>query len=498
MIHILKMKSKNVIYYLSILSIIIISFLFFSYNFYPLLNSDDALNVLMAHYYKLPNDIYCWGQDRGGTLIPLISQLFITVFNLSALTSVSISTYIILTLGFFGFASLIKNKFLKILFAIIWFLPFQRFIDILRFPIGIEYSLIGIAIYFINKIAITHEIKNLKKHLFLIITALTLIISVWVSDLSIITISIVLLSLIAFKFFENKKISIDKTSLLYCFGAIAIGYLFIHFAKEQTPIKSNNYLSINAPYQIKEGLEIIINSFKDVLTFKTNEVLVSIYTYFVIIFTIVFLFYVVKKKLISQLISNKWIIIFIVDCLVIFTTILLSRWVLLNGMGRWYFVASYISLSLAIILSLDNIIIKHKPKLLTISLLIIVIIGAISPLITMKYVRPKTLKPMVEVVGELQTLGEIGVIAEFWNSYIISCRNPELIKVTPHDKSDVRNKEMIEMVFERDKIYIIKDMWMDNFPDTLTQFGHTLIKDSVPFNLGGCDICKYRLTRANN
>lgn len=167
-------------------------------------------------------------------------------------------------------------------------------------------------------------------------------------------------------------------------------------------------------------------------------------------------------------------------------------------MGRWYFVASYISLSLAIILSLDNIIIKHKPKLLTISLLIIVIIGAISPLITMKYVRPKTLKPMVEVVGELQTLGEIGVIAEFWNSYIISCRNPELIKVTPHDKSDVRNKEMIEMVFERDKIYIIKDMWMDNFPDTLTQFGHTLIKDSVPFNLGGCDICKYRLTRANN
>jgi len=164
---------------------------------------------------------------------------------------------------------------------------------------------------------------------------------------------------------------------------------------------------------------------------------------------------------------------------------------LANGMGRWYFVATYISLSMSIILALDNIELSYKTKLLRWSILSLALIGAISPIYTMKYEKPKSLKPMVNIVGEFKQLGEIGVIAEYWNSYITSCPDPELIKATPNDQSDVRNQEIVDMVFERENIYVIKDMWMKAFPDTLEQFGYVLLKEGNQFRLGGCDVCKY-------
>lgn len=161
----LSFESRKSIFYF-ILSIIIgTSFCLYSSVFYPLLNSDDALNILMAHYYKLPHDIYCWGQNRGGTLIPLISQFFIKIFGFPAYISVSISNYIILFLGYLGFSSLFKNNYIKILFSIAWFFPPVQFIDLMRFPIGVEYSLIGFSILILKKL--DFKTNSYKNHIYL-------------------------------------------------------------------------------------------------------------------------------------------------------------------------------------------------------------------------------------------------------------------------------------------------------------------------------------------
>lgn len=478
-------------FYITIFIIIIISFLCYSSNFYPLLNSDDALNILMAHYYKLPNDLYCWGQDRGGTLIPFISQIFIRLFHLSALTSVSVSNYLLLVIGFFGFASLLKTNYSKILFCLIWFLPFQRFIDILRFPIGIEYSLIGFAIFLITKLQSEVSFNRVKSNLLLFAIVLILILSVWVSDLATVTIGVLLFILFVFGILKSKKISISRTVLFYVIFGLISCYLLITYAKSFAILKAEHYLSLNNIASIKTALKILGSKNIEVLTFQTNEILVSIYSYCVILFLIVFIAYTIKKKLFLVLISNKWFTFFISDFIIIFGTFLISSWVLSNEMGRWYFVASYISLSLAILLAIENLSRLYRIKYFKLALLLIVILGAISPIYTMKYVSPKTLRPIVDVVGEFEQLGEIGVIAEFWNAYIISCPDPEKIKATTHDQCYIRNQKLIDMVFERKNLYVIKDMWMKEFPDTLEQFGYVLLKDGNQFRLGGCDVCKY-------
>ena len=59
-------------------------------------------------------------------------------FGASAMTAVSLSNYLVLILGYVGFSSLIKSRYGKLVFALIWFFPFQRFIDLTRYTIGVE------------------------------------------------------------------------------------------------------------------------------------------------------------------------------------------------------------------------------------------------------------------------------------------------------------------------------------------------------------------------
>ena len=66
-----------------------------------------------------------------------------------------------------------------------------------------------------------------------------------------------------------------------------------------------------------------------------------------------------------------------------------------------------------------------------------------------------------------------------------------MIKATPYE-SMTRNKKFALEVFKQKNLYLIKDMWFAKFPDTLTQYGHTLIKDGEEFNIADSYICKYK------
>lgn len=487
------MNYQKLLYYLFAAFIIIVSFFLYSSRFYPLLNSDDAINVLMAHYYQLPNDFYCWGQDRGGTLIPLISQIFIRLFHCSALISVSLSNYIILILGYAGLSSLIKSDFHKIILAIIWFLPFQRFVDLLRFPIGVECSLLGFSIILITWFEKGYILRKWYiKHVLLLLIILVGITAVWVSDLAMVSFTVLVFTLFLYNVFRDKRIIIDRIVLFYLIFGVGLCYLFINYARSFAVVKTPHYLSVNGICEIKHALILIKEAFLEVLTFSTTETVVSVYAYLAILFVVAFVGFGVKQRLFVGIHSNKWVMFFLADLAVVFIVFLLSSWVLKNNMGRWYYVATYISVFMAVILVLDNMAKTSTTKFFRWGILLLALVGAISPLHSMKYVYPQTLKPKVDVLGEFKQLGEIGVIAEYWNSYITACPAPDQIIATSNEESGVKSRKMADMVMARENIYVIKDMWMNTFPDTLKQFGHVLLKDGNPFELGGCSVCKYR------
>jgi len=310
-------KTNALIYYLTLGIIILISFFCYSSRYYPLLNSDDAISVLMAHYYKLPNDFYCWGQDRGGTLIPMISQVFIKLFNCSALMAVSLSNYLILILGYIGFSSLLRTRFNKILFALILFLPFQRFIDVLRFPIGVEYCLIAFAIFSFNKLDRDARFVSPRNIILLFGTITFLIAAVWMSDLALVSISILFFVWFIFDYWKNTKSPYSYSVMTFCTLGIIFGYLFITYARGFSTVKAHEYFNLNNFESMKKAAWLVKKALADVFNYNTKEIAVTAFAYLCTLFLTLLLVFIIRKKEITGLLKNKWISFFAMDAVVV-------------------------------------------------------------------------------------------------------------------------------------------------------------------------------------
>jgi len=473
------------------------SFYLFSSIRYPLLNSDNAVTVLMTHYFKFPNDLYFWGQDRLGSLIPLIGQIPNKLFGMSPILSESITHYLILLAGFLSFSTFIRSKFYKVIFAIIWFFPPMHLIDVTQFAFGIHYSLIAIVCYLIDKLNKENSYDNpIRYYSILTLCSLLLVVAVWVSDMAMVSAGL-LIGISIYYFIKNKnQVNSRNRNSFIVFSLIGsvVGYLFISYAKSLSTMQ-NSYSTFGEIDMIMKSCSVFLTTITNFLLFKTNEPATSIYTYFVITLIIATFFVIRKIKLTDN--SRKWILYFFIETIVLFCIIMASKWTFLNNVPRRYFTCTYITLSFAFILILDNLVLNAKQKqYFRTFTLITVLIGTLSSIHYLKYVEPKSLVPMAKVLEDFQSLGKIGIISEYWNSYVTSCINPELIKATPHDQTyAVRSMQIVEEVFAQPNIYVIKDMWMDNFPDSLWQFNRTLIKAGDEFKMGDCFVCKYDLVK---
>mgnify|MGYP001374727788 CR=1 FL=1 len=493
------MQKKNSKYlYPALISFLFLgSFYLFSSIRYPLLNSDNAVTVLMTHYFKFPNDLYFWGQDRLGSLIPLIGQIPNKLFGMSPILSESITHYLILLAGFLAFSTFIRSKFYKVIFAIIWFFPPMHLIDVTQFAFGIHYSLIAIVCYLIDKLNKENSYDNpIRYYSILTLCSLLLVVAVWVSDMAMVSAGL-LIGISIYYFIKNKnQVNSRNRNSFIVFSLIGsvVGYLFISYAKSLSTMQ-NSYSTFGEIDMIMKSCSVFLTTITNFLLFKTNEPATSIYTYFVITLIIATFFVIRKIKLTDN--SRKWILYFFIETIVLFCIIMASKWTFLNNVPRRYFTCTYITLSFAFILILDNLVLNAKQKqYFRTFTLITVLIGALSSIHYLKYVEPKSLVPMAKVLEDFQNLGKIGIISEYWNSYVTSCINPELIKATPHDQTyAVRSVQIVEEVFAQPNIYVIKDMWMDNFPDSLWQFNRTLIKAGDEFKMGDCFVCKYDLVK---
>ncbi|HLP55513.1 MAG TPA: hypothetical protein VK151_10815 [Fluviicola sp.] len=478
----------------AICMIIIVSYSFYASSNYPLLNSDDGMAILMAHYFELPRDVYCWGQDRLGSLIPLMSKGFMKGFGASAMTAVSLSNYLVLILGYVGFSSLIKSRYGKLVFALIWFFPFQRFIDLTRYTIGVEYSLIAFAIFLILKLQFENKsFFYWKNHLLLIAINIVFGAAIWASDLSVVTITILLFVLYVYHFIKKRTLIIRKEVLLYTIaGAVGWTYLIL-LAKSYAVAKTEDFASLNGFGEMLEGLSIMFQSTFEVMLYSEKDLFTTLYTWLAPIFIGVVTLLIIRKKIRVSPEQRKWVTFLLLDFCLVMGVILLSRWVLINEMGRRYFVASYITMSLLVVILVENAVLSKRYKqFLKAGLLAVVIVGAISPIYNMQFVNGKSLRSMKSVSKEFTQLGDIGLIGAYWNAYRISCAYPETIVATPDDMSDVKNRELVPLVFAQPKLYVVRDGWMTSFPDTMIQFRIPLKRVGREQIVGGHHIQQYK------
>lgn len=471
--------------------IILSSFFLYSLAFNPLVTSDDALNVLMAFDYQIPPDFYCWGQDRGGTIIPLISQFFIHVLHLSPILSVSLSNYLLLTLGFIGFSKLFKQPFTILIFAVLWFFPYERFINILSFPIGMSYSLIGISICFLDRLLHKKDLTHFSKHFHLLVSIGLWGLAIWTSDLAFFTVLLLVFTLLFYSKYQKIEHFPKKLFILYfTLGMSAIIFIVLKLKTYATGV-AENFQKFNSAEQIGESIGIVISDFLNVLTFQDDNFLISIGAWLILVVLIILVVILVLSRKSVFSFKNPWIVFFLSDFLAVLAIIFLAHWVLLNNMGRWYFVAPYISGLLLVLFLLDSYVEKMGKSLKAICVSCVIILG-ITPIYTSLRANNWKYTPLRSTILELNKLGKIGIIGDYWDAYRCSIANPENIKSTPHEGEDIKNTDRISEVFRQPKIYLSKDMWFDSFPDSILQFGVMLYKYSDEFFLGGSNLCAYK------
>lgn len=315
----------------------------------------------------------------------------------------------------------------------------------------------------------------------------------WVSDLAVISVSLILLLQIYFGKFA-KGIHYNalfnwKPATYYLFTGILIGIALIFYGKTHAD-RSPLYNSFNDFGTTIESLRMFFGSISDLLVFKANEPFTSAYLYLVL--TLVVILFLFHTKIQLPETQKKWFLFFVLDCILIFVVIIISKWSYTNGMPRRYFASNYITFWMAFLLAFEYLAESKIKQTMRIILLIAVIIAGAGCVYNMKYIWPKTLKPRAEYAREFESLGRIGIIGNYWNSYINSVTNPEQIIATPDDRSCVRNRQMAFEVMKRDTFYIIRDGWLEVFPDSLNQFGTPLYKNGEEFRMGDCFVCRYR------
>jgi hypothetical protein len=359
-----------------------------------------------------------------------------------------------------------------------------------------SYSLIGISIYFLDRLLHKKDLTHFSKHFHLLVSIGLWGLAIWTSDLAFFTVLLLVFTLLFYAKHQKIKQFPKKLFILYStLGMAAIIFLILKLKTYATGV-AENFQKFNSTEQIGKSIGIVISDSLNVLSFQDDNFLISIGAWLILVVLITLLIILVLSRKSVFSFKNPWIVFFLSDFLAVLAIIFLAHWVLLNNMGRWYFVAPYISGLLLVLLLLDSFVEKMGKPLKAICVSCALILG-ITPIYTSLSAHNWKYTPLRSTILELNKLGEIGIIGDYWDAYRCSIANPENIKSTPHEGEDIKNTDRISEVFRQPKIYLSKDMWFNEFPDSIQQFGVMLYKYSDEFFLGGSNLCAYKPKKLN-
>ncbi|MCX6287487.1 MAG: hypothetical protein NTY96_10260 [Bacteroidetes bacterium] len=482
-----------------IVLIILLSFFTFSENYFPLLNSDMAVNILMTPSFSLPHDIYFWGQDRSGNLIPMVAHWLYMITLCQPVILVSIVHYFILAAGFWALTRFVHTGYGRIVLAMVWFFPPWHFLEFLLILYGIQASCVILALNFLDRSFSTRV--QWKCLMWLSLSCFVFILALWVSDMALISILALLLMgglyfLTAHK--DSVKLFSWRSMLVPAFCVLILtiaGYLVLNYAKAvSTPVQSYNSGFLANPSSIISNLNIVLDSVIRVFLFSSESGIESVFAWGLLLIILVLIFS--KKghlKSWPKITSNPWFYFFFFEALLTFIAVLSSGWVAANGAGRRYFTTFFMSAWISLLLWLETLPENKIKKQFRLALLAVVIIGSLSG--SFRFYYPEIKPSRIRVISALKSLGNIGIIAEYWNSYMSASPDPVHIKATPHDKDYVRNPELVKEVLEQPILYLVKDGWIDSFPDTIIQFGKTLKKKGKSIHIADSWLNRYEVIR---
>lgn len=506
----------------------------------PDLDSDQAIQVLMAADLHLPEDLYYWGQRRGGSIVPILADFLLKHSSLSPIEAVSYTHYLILLIGYLAFASIFKSNLARILFALAWFLPIHAFGFLLMLgqPYAPQLAFLGIAIALIEKLPQkVGWAQILLRHLMIAMAVACLFISLWASDFTVI--SLALISVFAVlgilyriwaipvSSFSPKTIGIPLLLILLALEIANIsitsryGVEFIRYAKAHATA-AESLFGFNTLENAKKLFDLVTKPIVQAVHFQADSLLLNRLVFSILVFLGLAMTFLViyglfmatrtwlrRPPIEPPLRVSPWFWFFLINAVVGFVAIIFSEWVFINSMedgsGKRYFVPIYIFIWLVALLFTEGIP-RIPAQPLWIVLLAVAVIG--SATLPASVYGFEKFQPTVQKLQELQKLGTAGLIGSHWNSYLLCSANPKQLSCTQFDeygqfscpipgdppvrRPSGRCFRCVDRVLDSPQIYLVKNNWLEAFPDETEQFGECLVRVGEPLDLAGYTLAPYQ------
>jgi hypothetical protein len=499
-------RANRIIYWLIVSLVAAVSFIHLSPISTNDFHSDIGVHVLMTYAFKWPGSLYFWGQDRLGSVVPMFGHFLYRCLNFSPIVSASISEYFFLIVGFFFLSSFFRTNMTKIIFAIAWFLPSYTFRELVQLsqPYAVQFCFLGMMAFFINKSIVSGKTEIKKALFFFFIGLLSLFISIWVSDLSWIAwLLLIFMGVLLYPDINNNgkgvfEIKIPKPSrsgFLFAGQFIIITYCgisFLNYAKEAAE-KIDSYSVFGNITEITEMIGSKTELIYKTIVFRCWNILLSWHTNLFLFGVLILSYFLLVKKQEAK-ISVTWRNFFLFFGLLSLPVLFSSHWVFLNAAANRYFIVIYISLWMAVLITIERYTGK-KLLILQIIFLTSTLFSATSLLIPLYY--PEKQHPETEQLSEFKKLGRVGVIGNYWHSYNIAAIDPENIKATPNDMQLIRCNDCVDSVFSCSTIYLVQDGWLDSLPKEIDQFGFKLERKGMPREIGKFTIAPYSVKPFN-
>jgi hypothetical protein len=304
-------------------------FLFAINSFY--FNSDQAVHVLMIQDFKWPADAYYWGQNRLGSILPLLGYIFYSVIKINPIILLFFINYCMLAAGWLIFSKYLKSDWAKLLFCLCLFFPHPTYFYIIQIGHPYQGQFLTIALSTIFLKDLYHKYESLEKwtikdYLKLLSTIFTSLLAIWVSEFSLIFYVFILFYILFSERFRKSNFSFSafKSNLLLpiitCVSLLLIGIFVLKDIKnnyQKDPIYDKFF--ITDLKDIKLQFSYLSDLFFDVLLLRNHHTIFEcIFYYSVVIAVIVIILNFKKLDQKTKTILNAFIYTFLISFLLLF------------------------------------------------------------------------------------------------------------------------------------------------------------------------------------
>lgn len=520
--------------------IAILSGLNFSAYYSPSLNSDQAIHVLMAEDLQLPADFYYWGQDRLGSLEPILAHGLLTLLPLRPVVAISIVQYAILIAGFWMFARFFKQPLISIILALVWFLPLDSFVELVlpAHPYRAQFLMVGAALLLGRQLLTkSRPGEALNQPLTLAAIALCAFLAIWISDFSALIFFCLAVVLVLIRLGDRpasadqtddqtasqtanqtfwQRMGLSRLDLLALGLTSLVGIGFIAFAKSQVMRRNENYGTLSSPDQIWAAATHLAIAAWETLTFQHGPLL-GVHAVLVL-GSVATMGYLWMKGRSHALRLSPWFSYFLAAAVLSFAALLCLAWVYHNRVSLRYFVPVYLLLWLAALSFLQSL---SGPWFRRLGLLLLgtALVSSLTLPNVLSFKRPPS---TIARLQPLQTLAPAAFIAQPGGPYLFCAVDPANLDCTPAsvnwkaacdaDSPLSKSQERLTRIsrprcprctrraLAAPTIYAVKGKWLeavsaadDPFPREMQQFGLCLVKVGEPIQVSKYSMAPYRL-----